>query len=357
MQDKVFDRFFKVSSSYKSLYNGHGLGLHIAQSYVGLLGGHITLTSKEGVGSTFHFDLECRLGKPIPQENQIEEEVSAHCDSIQHLKTIHILLVEDNVIALKTLESLLTQKNYKLYPTRSAEEALELLQHQSVDLIITDIGLPGISGTEFTKAIRNQEYKTNRNLLPIIGLSGHSKEAAFDECKACGMNEILTKPVATKILRSLINKFTQDKDPLQEQAPSQPSTKYIGLDLPDNEEALFELEHLPLFDEKLALQQINNKELMISLLRTYLSEAIQHDIALLKEAYVHQNWQEIVKIAHKIKGGLSYIGTQKMNFSCQYLERYYNAGRRNCLDKLYHQLIKVNEETMEALAKWLNDSK
>ena len=54
-QSQVFNRFFKVSSSYKGIYTGHGIGLHIVQSYATLLGGHISLTSKEGQGSTFNF--------------------------------------------------------------------------------------------------------------------------------------------------------------------------------------------------------------------------------------------------------------------------------------------------------------
>lgn len=62
LQDKVFDRFFRVNPSYKGVYKGHGLGLHIAHAYVSLLGGHITLESKENVGTTFYFDLNCKIG-------------------------------------------------------------------------------------------------------------------------------------------------------------------------------------------------------------------------------------------------------------------------------------------------------
>jgi len=66
MQDKVFDRFFRVTPSYKGLYTGHGVGLHIAQSYAHLLGGEIKLTSEPGVGTTFYFDLLLKISDAVP---------------------------------------------------------------------------------------------------------------------------------------------------------------------------------------------------------------------------------------------------------------------------------------------------
>jgi two-component system, OmpR family, aerobic respiration control sensor histidine kinase ArcB len=57
LQDKVFDRFFRVTPSYKGIYTGHGVGLHIAQSYAHLLGGDIRLSSEPNVGTSFYFDL------------------------------------------------------------------------------------------------------------------------------------------------------------------------------------------------------------------------------------------------------------------------------------------------------------
>lgn len=194
LQAKIFDRFFRVSSSYHNVHQGHGLGLHIAQSYVALLGGHITLTSKEKVGSTFHFDFECSIGQP-------NVEPSPPVVALPKAQSAHILLVEDNVIALKTLELLLAQKGYKTSSVMSAEAALKHLIDKPVDVIITDVGLPGMSGTELAKAIH-----IKKGAVPIIGLTGHAKETAFDECQSSGMYEVLTKPVEIDLLSSVIDK-------------------------------------------------------------------------------------------------------------------------------------------------------
>ena len=61
-QEKVFERFFRVSPSYKGLYEGYGLGLHIAQSYAHLLGGRIYFTSELNVGTTFYFEVPVGVG-------------------------------------------------------------------------------------------------------------------------------------------------------------------------------------------------------------------------------------------------------------------------------------------------------
>lgn len=354
VQAHVFNRFFKVSSSYKGIYRGHGLGLHIAQTYVELLGGHITLTSKESVGSTFHFDLECLLGN-IP--DKIMEHNNTQILLPDSYKPCHLLLVEDNFIALKSLELLLTQKNYTFASASTGEEAWELLKNDAFDLMITDIGLPGMSGTELTKRVRNREKKQNKPYLPIVGLTGHARETALIKCTESGMDDVLSKPASVDRMHSciqqLIQKEINDKKEIVDSVPKQ---SLLGLDLPDTEDALFELEQFPVFDEEYALTQCPDRSLLITLIESYLSESMQQDITQLKNAHEQKNWQQIEKIAHKIKGGMIYIGTQKMRFACQYFERYYKAGHHTLFEPLYQQIIHVNDETCSFLHYWLENN-
>ena len=60
------------------------------------------------------------------------------------------------------------------------------------------------------------------------------------------------------------------------------------------------------------------------------------------------------KIAHKIKGGIVYVGAIKLKMACQYLERYYKAGNRKHLEKLYEQVINVSNETISEFKNYLN---
>ncbi len=353
VQSQVFNRFFKVSSSYKGIYTGHGLGLHIAQSYVTLLGGHITLTSKVGEGSTFHFDLECALGEaPLLSAEQSLNQLASSSKQLSP-KNIHLLLVEDNLIVLKTLELMFSQKGYPFISARNGEEAFYLWQNNPVDLIITDIGLPGISGTELAQKIRAQEQILDKPPTSIIGLTGHTKEAAWDECQRVGMDEILSKPAQIELLEQYIQKMMSSRANTKQESSKETANASLGFDLPNTEEELFHLEVFPLFNEQKALEQIPDKNLLITLLNTFLSDEIQKDIVQMQAEYQQGNWNAVETIAHKIKGGAAYLGTQKMFYACQYLERYYKAGHRAMLEPLYRQIIRVNEETINALRKWL----
>ncbi len=356
VQSEIFNRFFKVSSSYKGIYTGHGLGLHIAQSYVALLGGHITLSSKVGVGSTFHFDLECALGDE-PQTSKSPDLSPLNTTAVEPTApAIVFLLVEDNLIALKTLEMMLSKQGYSFVSAGSGEDAWNLLQSNDIGFIITDIGLPGISGTQLTQRIRNREHALSLSPIPIIGLTGHGKEAAWDECQRAGMNDVLSKPATSDALKQAIHQHISCTAKEQLSKSNAPSPTSLGADLPNTEQELFQLEAYPLFDEQLALEQIPDKNLLLTLLESYCSDEIQKDIMQMKLEHQQQHWDKVEELAHKIKGGVAYIGTQKMRFACQYLERYYKAGHRNVLEPLYQQLIKVNEETMQKLTQWIKEA-
>jgi PAS domain S-box-containing protein len=356
-QSQVFNRFFKVSSSYKGIYEGNGLGLHIAQSYVELLGGHITLTSKVGIGSTFNFDIVCDLGERLEESQKKYDMPTTNSPTSPQNLNLHLLLVEDNAIALKTLELLLKQKGYTYASASTGEEAWAMFHSQLFDLMITDIGLPGISGTQLSLRIRNQERELGTPTLPIIGLTGHARESALEECMQSGINEVLSKPAQIEALHQCILKITQNSAIQSKENPSTtPPKTSLGIDLPATEDELFQLDQFPLFDEAMVLQHIQDKQLLITLLNTYLSDEMQHDMTLLQQEHEQQNWAEVEKIAHKIKGGVAYLGTEKMRYACQYLERYYKAGHSKLLEPLYLQILQVNEHTNNVLKIWLQNN-
>jgi HPt (histidine-containing phosphotransfer) domain-containing protein len=85
-----------------------------------------------------------------------------------------------------------------------------------------------------------------------------------------------------------------------------------------------------------------------------ISEEIDKDIAVINAAHARSNWEEIEKFAHKMKGGAVYIGTVKMQYACQYLERYQKAGHTRLLEPLYQQLITVVHDTQNHIRAWLN---
>ena len=384
LQDKVFDRFYRVTPSYKGTYEGHGIGLDIAQSYVTLLGGHITLTSQEGVGTTFHFDLPCKIGNKedvLPQESTMSFQekmppkpptpstmVNTAPSKPQTINTDApcILLVEDNPVALKVLESLVVSTGCRCQSVIDGEHALELATTHPFDLIITDIGLPGISGHEFTKRFRDWEKSNQKKPIPVVGLTAHVRQTAIKECLLCGMDDVFSKPANLPMIQSILSeyhlqdKYRETQVTQTQDAPSPPASGKLGKDLPDTVDELFAMDSFLMFDPKYLLIQTGNDEsLAIELLNTFIADQTQQDIHEMMQAYDKKDWGAVEKLAHKLKGGAGYLGTHRMFYACQYLERYYKAGHRDIgvLEQLFHQLININKETIKTIESWLNQNK
>ncbi|MGQ3892195.1 PAS domain-containing protein [Legionella sp. CNM-4043-24] len=355
-QASLFDRFYRANPSYKGIYRGHGLGLHIAQKYVALLKGEIKLTSQVGKGTRFYFTLSLREGtrKAAKQAEASEcSRLPAPCPPTTSLKSEkpHLLLVEDNIIALRLLETLCTQNNCQFTSATNGEQALESAKAMPFDLIVSDIGLPGITGIELARRIREEEKHHNKPAVPIVGLTAHALEEATRPGLQAGMNKVIQKPIRFDTMQSLIKQYVYSTSQPDEQLSVKPATG-LGLDLPETEQQLFELEDYPLLDIEQGINSMGNIETLKDLLKDMLA-LLPIDEMELEKAYSAKNWGLVEKTAHKIKGGAVYCGTVKMKYACQYLERYHRAGYSELLEKLYHQLIQIINETRRSIADWL----
>lgn len=365
----LFDRFFKVNPAYKGIYRGHGLGLHIAQKYVSFLNGDIHVESEVGKGTRFYFTLTLKPGvKPEQKHDDViestlpptllspaHEERSPLGNNIVNENTSlpHLLLVEDNNIALRLLETLTNQHGCRFTSATNGEDALELAKHTDFDLIITDVGLPGISGIELTQAIREWEKRVGKKSRSIVGLTAHALQEADTPCLRAGMNKVFQKPIRPEQIELLIKQFIQSSPAAVEPEPAK-VTSGLGLDLPDTEEQLFQLEAFPVLDIDSGIQSLGSKEFLIEILGQLIQDEFPKEIIALEAAFRDKNWSLMEKIAHKLKGGALYCGTVKLKQACQYLERYQKAGHSSQLNELALQLFSVIEETRQAVTAWLN---
>lgn len=355
LQNKVFDRFYRISPSYKNELQGHGVGLHIAQRYVELLGGELQLSSTVGGGTTFLFSLAFTVPdkERVSNLDNVRTEDLAETSSLDATKKLpHILLVEDNLIALRIAETLTKQAGYSYSSAPDGEFALQLIKSMDFDLVITDLGLPGISGSELTQFIREWEASLHKKPVPIVGLTAHSLGETERQCLDAGMNKLIMKPLYLHTLQKLINEFIKRDEQTKEQ-----NNGKLGLDLPDNEEQLFSLDDYPILDIDKGIKSLGSKEILKDLIALMCTEAIPEDLLSIQNAYQEKNWEQIENLAHKMKSGAIYCGTVKMQYACQFLERYRKAGHFILLEELYQQLISTVEKTKIYLEHWLTKQK
>ncbi|MDP3704309.1 MAG: ATP-binding protein [Legionellaceae bacterium] len=211
LQDKVFERFYRANPSYKGVYSGHGIGLHIARSYIESLGGELKLTSKVGVGTTFDFNLVFKTEQnqtPISDsDSPLAKQTATSHSYAESEEQPTVLLVEDNYVALKVLESIVKLAKLNFISACDAESALEIATTQPLHLIITDLGLPGMSGNELTTKIRAWERMQHRKPIPIVGLTAHAREQIREECTQAGMNDAYSKPMDLATMRMIVAEF------------------------------------------------------------------------------------------------------------------------------------------------------
>lgn len=128
----------------------------------------------------------------------------------------------------------------------------------------------------------------------------------------------------------------------------------LGFELPDTEHQLFQLDHLPILDIKFAQKffQEDWEKFLLEMLSLFL-KTLPAEKKLLESAHANHNWEQVEKLAHKMKSGCLYMGTKKLVIACQYLERYIKAGHNKQSEKLYQQMMHVMDETVSVVEPWL----
>ncbi len=118
----------------------------------------------------------------------------------------HILVVEDNPDNSKLVSWILEDEGYDVTCVESGERCLTLLEKGDFDLILMDISLPGISGKEVTRRIRQIPHLQK---LPVVALTAHAIETEQQSILSSGVDDLLTKPINDDQLVKTIRKFLQ----------------------------------------------------------------------------------------------------------------------------------------------------
>ena len=193
----IFKRFYQ-SSSNDSSQTGSGIGLHIASDYVQLHNGNITVSDNKPMGSIFTITL------PVSQrEPELTSPVPVSRPQVDDIKTI--LIVDDNQDMLSFVSSCMKEE-YQVHTATDGATALDVLQREQIDLIISDVMMPGIDGFELCRRV-----KTDINLshIPIILLTARTTDVSRIEGLQLGADDYLTKPFNIEVLRLRVKKFIE----------------------------------------------------------------------------------------------------------------------------------------------------
>ena len=199
-QKKIFTPFSQADASISRKFGGTGLGLAICKRLIEAMGAIIGINSREGEGSTFFFTLPMAIGQAGDQ-TLFTSSMAAEYKGPQ----LSILVVDDNGINQKVLNSLLTKSGQLVTLASNADDAIEAIEKSTFDLVLMDVELPGKSGIEATRIIRAMPDQ-EKALIPVVAMTGNVRPEDIEACFASGMNDFLGKPVMNENLQQILLK-------------------------------------------------------------------------------------------------------------------------------------------------------
>ncbi len=230
-QDKVFERFHQTETSERRQQGGVGIGLALARELAQLHGGSLTVESKIGEGSTFtlflqagkdHFHAgtierrqlqlddhprrraEDKIGSepPRPETEMVIRPSQQPPERVllDRGRVPRVLVAEDENDLRSFIVGLLQDK-YEVDAASDGREALELLKHNRPDLVLTDVMMPGTSGLDLCRAIKQDPSLRH---IPVILLTARGENEAALEGYEAGADDFVSKPFHTKVLLARI---------------------------------------------------------------------------------------------------------------------------------------------------------
>jgi len=234
----LFHRYY--DGDYRRLHTlGTGLGLALTRELVYLHNGTIECDSKEGEGTTFTIIIP--INKEAFNSSQIDEQQkidinmarSAILDIASRMRhtdaeseqlattadddAYRLLVVDDNVELLMLMSQLLGSK-YHVSTATNGKEALEIIQKEELDIIISDVMMPVMDGLELTRRIKNDP---NSRHLPIILLTAKMQDEDREEALRIGADSFVTKPFKMSDLELRINNIVENRKRIQTEFISQ----------------------------------------------------------------------------------------------------------------------------------------
>lgn len=197
----AFDRYYQGSRA--AGHTGSGIGLHLVKTYMQMQGGRVEVDSKPGQGTEFRVYLPLQQA-PSETTGAEHREPDMHPPKKRH----SVMVVEDNG-ELRTMLVQHLSAEYNIHQAADGHEALELLEHHEVDIVVSDIMMPGMDGLELCRTVKS-DVRTSH--IFVILLTAYSGDAHALQGYKAGADCYLAKPFSMEILDNRIRHFMALQD-------------------------------------------------------------------------------------------------------------------------------------------------
>jgi len=312
--NQIFQEFKQANNEIRTKFGGSGLGLSISYQLVKLLGGKLSVSSVQGEGSNFSFELEMKISEDLPR---VENKISL----LNKLDTDKntILVVEDNAMNIKYITSLLNKWKIKHHVALNGKEAYDLFLENEYDLIFMDLQMPIMGGFEATQLIR--ESKSTNAQVPIVALTASTFLSKKRLALKAGMTDFLSKPFTPDQLHEMIDKYLNSSE----------------IEIVQEEHFTFSNE---LDSEYLKQAYGNDSEYALDMFETYL-EIIDDDLLLIQDSIRTNDLPALKKQLHRIKPTFTMVGISEITKIIETVEPTLNSMTKTELDQWFNEFDKL----------------
>ena len=317
-QEKLFQPF-EQAGSVAGRFGGTGLGLAISRRLAELMGGQVSMKSTPGFGTTMEFELWAKtIDLPAQAEAQARgipllpppspAATGAPATDQGAGDGPRVLVVDDHPINRMVMRRQLEVLGYPCDDVEGGAQALACWGEVRHALVLTDLNMPGMSGFEFCRALREAEGVAGLPRTPVIACSANAIPGVVDECKAAGMDDYIAKPIQLAALSGKLERWLPRDVPAGGEAPA------VATQAPDPPPG----EGLVRESARLVLADVGPRAL------AKFREVNDADVAGLLQAVAQDDLPAVAHWAHRIRGACGFIGASDLAGVCGMLEQ---AGR------------------------------
>ena len=348
-QDKLFREFSQVDESDTRKYGGTGLGLVISKELAMLMGGTIGVDSEAGKGSRFWFTIAAARGNGTVDELAADESKPGRkaTDAIAAAERPGsagtILVVDDNEVNLLVAQRMLEQLGYEVTTLASGEEAIEASARNEYTAILLDSQMPGMSGNEATRIIRERER--DRRHTPIIALTANAMTEDRERAFEAGVDDYLSKPVFVDELDATLQRVLSGSVEVTNISASDLHAGLRSSALPDR------VLDTAIVDELSKIRGSGDADLFSELADQFLQQ-MPAWLRDLEEAARDNDTCQVRRQAHRLLGLCRQIGAERMAALCARLEQLRDEAEESAL--LLEDVSRLQSE-FEAAYRALDD--
>ena len=337
--EKLFVDFERIDMDKNWAIEGTGLGLPIVNKLVQCMNGKVKVTSVYGEGSVFTvtipqkiIDRRC-IGDFRVDKEDSENDIYSTAFVAPDAK---ILVVDDHEMNLVILESLLKESHVQVTTCSSGKECVELMIHNTYDVVFLDHMMPEMNGLETLEVIIKKNLKRESK---IVALTANAIVGVREMYLSKGFDDYLSKPIDIEKLEKLLLRFIPEKKIKMIEDPISPEAEIEQTkNLEDN--------RWQYIDKTIGMKySSNNKNMYKSLVQVYCDFA-DNKLEQLTDTFECKKWKDYVTCVHSVKSTALNIGAEKLSILAANIEKkglQYLEGD----DKQLEYLIKKHEDLIQ----------